>query len=161
MNKNNFSSWAVGVLVVLNVILVLILGPWPMAWSAKAMHNYNMGQMMDIDDQALAMEQHREYITSNLLASGRYTCCLTIPCSYCIAKTPGHGEGATCDCLEDIVNGQHPCGECIGEILEGHGNKYLSKYFAKSISEEVGEEYLSTLRDIIKDKYDISIEEQL
>lgn len=100
-------------------------------------------------------------IIGELIAQGEYVCCLEKPCAYCIEKTPGHGEGAACHCLEDVVNGVHPCGECIGEIMEGHGNKYLAEYFAVAIAEEVGQQYLDTLKQIISEKYDISIEEQL
>jgi hypothetical protein len=90
-----------------------------------------------------------------------YACCLDKPCTYCIEKTPGHGEGPTCRCLDDVVEGRNPCGECIGEILEGHGNRFLAKYFASAIAEEVGEDYTDTLKEIISDKYDISVEEQI
>tara|TARA_Y100000034_G_C6902645_1_gene417853 strand:+ start:1317 stop:1736 length:420 start_codon:yes stop_codon:yes gene_type:complete len=100
-------------------------------------------------------------IITSLIPEGGYRCCLEKPCAYCIEKTPGHGEGATCDCLSDVVNGVHPCGECIGEIMEGHGNRFLSKYFAKSIAEEVGEQHIDTLRQIMFEKYEIPIEEQL
>jgi len=37
--------------------------------------------------------------------------------------------------------------------MEGHGNKYLSKYFATAIAEEVGQEHLQTLETIIAQKY--------
>jgi hypothetical protein len=100
-------------------------------------------------------------IISHHKANGDYRCCLEKACTYCIEKSPGHGEGATCDCLSDVVEGRHPCGECIGEILEGHGNKYLSKYFASSIAEEVGQEHLPTLKKIISQKYNIDPEEQI
>ena len=114
------------------------------------------------------METKREFfitlkkdIQSEMLSHGKYKCCLEKPCVYCIEKTPGHGEGAECSCLEDIYNGVHPCGECIGEILEGHGNKYVSEYFASAIAEEVGIQHLDTLKQIISEKYDISVEEQV
>lgn len=95
-----------------------------------------------------------------MLSSGNYSCCLEVPCTYCIEKTPGHGQGPTCNCLKDVVEGKHPCGECIGEILEGHGNRFLAKYFAKAIAEEVGEEHTEILKQIIAAKYEISIETQ-
>ena len=115
----------------------------------------------DIDlkrDKFISLKQD---IQGNLLPQGNYQCCLEKPCTYCIEKSPGHGKGATCSCLEDIVNGVHPCGECIGEILEGHGNKFLAKYFAKAIAEEVGEQYSDSLKEIISEKYGISVGEQL
>lgn len=112
------------------------------------------------------MEKEREdfillknKIIGEQISQGNYKCCLEKPCTYCIEKTPGHGEGAICNCLEDIINGKHPCGECIGEILEGHGNPYLAEYFAKAIAEETGE--LDAIKKIISEKYEISIEEQL
>tara|TARA_Y100000296_G_C4982780_1_gene161464 strand:- start:25 stop:456 length:432 start_codon:yes stop_codon:yes gene_type:complete len=98
-------------------------------------------------------------IQKSLLKQGKYRCCLEKPCIYCIEKTPGHGEGAECSCLDDVVNGVHPCGECIGEILEGHGNPLLSEYFAKAIAEKTGEE--DAIKKIIEEKYGISIENQL
>lgn len=102
----------------------------------------------------------REEIQGDLMPQGKYRCCLEKPCTYCIEKSPGHGEGAVCDCLSDIINGKHPCGECIGEILEGHGNPYLAEYFARAIAEEAGEEHIDSLRLMISQKYLISIEEQ-
>jgi hypothetical protein len=107
----------------------------------------------DMHEKREEFVQEKDHIIGELLAQGDYTCCLKKPCTYCIEKTPGHGEGATCNCLADIVEGRHPCGECIGEILEGHGNKLLSKYFATAIAEEVGEEHLETLQKIITQKY--------
>ncbi len=89
-----------------------------------------------------------------LLAKGDYRCCLDKPCFYCFKK----GE---CDCLDKIMNGKHPCGECIGEILEGEGNPLLAEYFATAIAEKVGEQYAPTLKQIIADKYDMPVERQL
>ncbi len=113
------------------------------------------------------MSEHRDTFISEkkaiieyLLMNGKYRCCLEKPCVYCIEKSPGHGEGATCNCLEDIVNGENPCGECIGEIMEGNGNPYLAEYFALAIAEKVGMEYLDTLRQIMLDKYGIAVEKQ-
>ncbi len=91
--------------------------------------------------------------------NGDYACCLEKPCTYCIEKSPKHGEGATCTCLEDIMNGVHPCGECIGEILEGHGNLFIAKYFATAIAEETGEE--EAIQRIIKEKYGVPVGEQI
>ncbi len=113
----------------------------------------------DMEDSREKYISTKENIITSLIPQGKYRCCLEKPCAYCIEKTPGHGEGATCDCLSDIVNGVHPCGECIGEIMEGHGNIFLSKYFAKAIAEEVG--HIDTLRQIMLEKYEIPIEEQL
>ena len=95
----------------------------------------------------------KEGMQHDLMEKGMYRCCLEKPCTYCIEKTPGHGEGAACNCLEDVVNGVHPCGECIGEILEGHGNPYLEEYFAEAIAEEVGMQHLDTIEQIIEEKY--------
>jgi|SRR3989344_6352858 len=90
-----------------------------------------------------------------LIKKGKYQCCLKDPCNYCLIK---EGE---CDCLEEIVNGESPCGECIGEILEGNGNKYLRKYFAEAISEKIGGDYKDEIKIIISEKYGIPVEEQL
>jgi hypothetical protein len=115
---------------------------------------------MDIDEKRDRFITLKEDIQDEMKNNHQYRCCLEKPCTYCIEKTPGHGEGAVCDCLSDVVNGVHPCGECIGEILEGHGNSYLAEYFAAAIAEKVGEEHIRTLKQIISEKYEISAEEQ-
>ncbi len=97
----------------------------------------------------------------NLLAEGRYKCCLIKPCSYCFSDPDHQDKELVCDCIKDIMEGKHPCGECIGEILEGNGNPLISEYFATSIAEEVGEDYLVMLKQIIADKYDMPIDKQL
>ncbi len=120
-----------------------------------------------LNHSAMDMEEKRDHFVSlknnmqlELVEDREYKCCLMKPCTYCIEKTPGHGEGASCNCLKDIVEGVHPCGECIGEILEGHGNPNLAKYFANAIAEKVGEEHIQTLKEIIEEKYDAPVDEQ-
>lgn len=103
----------------------------------------------------------KDKIVQKLIAQGDYACCLEKPCTYCIEKTPGHGEGATCNCLADVMKGQHPCGECIGEILEGHGNRFLAPYFSAALAEELGESHLDELKVIISEKYGIAVEDQV
>lgn len=129
--------------IILAVILLLNFIPFPMSMNMK--HN----ELVSLKD-----DMHKE-----LLSQGMYQCCLEKPCALCLSKTPGHGEGATCSCLEDIMNGVHPCGECIGQILEGNGNKFLSKYFARAIAEKTGN--IDAIRQIISEKYGISVEDQL
>ncbi|MEE8325262.1 MAG: hypothetical protein V3R31_06355 [Candidatus Humimicrobiaceae bacterium] len=120
-----------------------------------------------LNHSTMDMEEKRDHFVSlknnmqlELVEDREYKCCLMKPCTYCIEKTPGHGEGASCNCLKDIVEGVHPCGECIGEILEGHGNPNLAKYFANAIAEKVGEEHIQTFKEIIEEKYDVPIDEQ-
>ena len=55
--------------------------------------------------------------------------------------------------------GKHPCGECIGEILEGHGNPLISEYFARAIAEKTGQE--DAIKRIIAEKYNMPVEEQV
>jgi len=119
---------------------------------------YGWGHAMD--DRRLAFLEQRDAMVSEMIHDGEYACCLVKPCIYCIEKTPGHGEGASCHCLDDVMNGQHPCGECIGEILEGHGNHLLAPYFGTAISEEVGLGHLEELQKIIEEKYGIPIGDQ-
>ncbi len=114
-----------------------------------------------MDDKRMEYIEEKDAIIQIQISKGNYACCLENPCAYCIEKTPGHGEGAICNCLEDVIMGRHPCGECIGEILEGHGNKFLAKYFAESITEEVGEDYKDSLKHIIQDKYGVSVQDQI
>lgn len=130
-------------------------------WAVSSMNQHQMhDHHQEMGDREVFIEM-KNHMIGEMIADEKYKCCLEKPCVYCIEKSPGHGEGATCNCLEDVVNGVHPCGECIGEILEGHGNRFLAKYFAKAISEEVGEEHLETIKQIVSHKYDISIEEQI
>jgi hypothetical protein len=130
-------------------------------WSVPDMYKHHKREHEQLIGDRESFIETKNSMISGMIAEGEYKCCLEKPCVYCIEKTPGHGEGATCSCLEDIVNGVHPCGECIGEILEGHGNRFLAKYFASSIAEEVGEEHLNSLKIIVANKYNISIEEQM
>ena len=169
--KNNLGSWAS--LIIVFVIALALGNVFTMVgWSMMGnlfgqptmMHDtdhYQYHQIMSMDENRLAYLEHRDGIMDDMRADGDYACCLETPCTYCIEKTPGHGAGASCHCLSDIMNGEHPCGECIGEILEGHGNKYLSQYFASAIAEEVGEDHLEAIQQIISEKYGISIDEQL
>jgi hypothetical protein len=99
-------------------------------------------------------------IRGDMANKGMYSCCLDHPCFYCIYKTPKHGEGAACECAKDILAGVHPCGECIGEIMEGHGDPVLAPYFAQAIAEEVGLQHKDQLKQIISEKYNISLEAQ-
>jgi hypothetical protein len=116
---------------------------------------------MSMENKRAEFISEKQAIFSELVAQGEYSCCLDKPCVYCIEKTPGHGEGASCHCLSDVVEGVHPCGECIGEIMEGHGNRFLAKYFATAIAEEVGQIHKDELKLIISEKYGIPIAEQI
>ena len=99
----------------------------------------------------------KEDLISKHLEHGTYRCCLNKPCSYCIGDAHDGRKG--CYCLENIMNGKSPCGECVGEILEGNGNKILAPYFAEAISENTGHE--ETVKQIISEKYNIPIEKQV
>jgi len=130
-----------------------------MPMSHEKSHKHFMGMSMDEKREEFILEKND--IHKEMMNQGDYSCCLENACTYCIEKTPGHGEGAECHCLEDIMNGEHPCGECIGEIMEGHGNPYLAKYFAKAIAEEMGEHHTDHLKEMMAEKYDIPVEEQV
>ena len=129
----------------INLILIIVI--------LIAIISSSIGMPMSMDEKRDEFILQKQEIQEELLSHGNYACCLEKPCTYCIEKSPKHGEGASCTCLEDIVNGVHPCGECIGEILEGHGNPYLKEYFPEAIAEEVGMQHLSTIEQIIGDKY--------
>ena len=114
---------------------------------------------MDMEHRRAEFISMKEGIQQDMRMDHQYRCCLEKPCTYCIEKDPKHGEGAACDCLSDIMNGVHPCGECIGEILEGHGNPHLAEYFATAIAEETGEK--GSIQKIIEEKYGVPIEDQI
>lgn len=97
----------------------------------------------------------------SLLAQGKYKCCMKKPCFRCFSKAGNQDKELVCDCLEDVMNSKHPCGECMGEILEGEGNPLIAEYFASSMAEKLGEQHLGTLKQIITEKYDILIDEQI
>lgn len=115
-------------------------------------NTFFINNMKTMDMKRAEFISLKNEIIGEQLLNGDYRCCLEKPCTYCIEKTPGHGEGAICDCLSDIINGIHPCGECIGEILEGHGNPYLAEYFPAAIAEKTGE--LEAIKRIIAEKYE-------
>ncbi|MBU1036546.1 hypothetical protein KKF32_00745 [Patescibacteria group bacterium] len=139
------------------LVLIILLGATLIVINFQTQNSF---AHKTIDEKRQEFVNEKDAIIGELIAQGEYACCLKKPCTYCIEKTPGHGKGATCNCLADIVEGRHPCGECIGEILEGHGNLYLTEYFAASIAEEVGEEHLETLEQIIAEKYNQTVQEK-
>jgi hypothetical protein len=99
-------------------------------------------------------------IQAELFSETGYRCCLAKPCSQCVGMTPEHGEGARCDCLEDVVTGKHPCDECIGAILTGGGNPLLAEYFAESIAEGIGRGHKPALMKLIEREYRMPGERQ-
>jgi hypothetical protein len=145
--KNTISKkWVLSLVIILSLSVIVVMQSHAVA---------------SVEEKRAHFIELKEDIQQTMKEELGYRCCLETPCVYCIEKTPGHGEGAVCDCLADIVNGVHPCGECIGEILEGHGNPLLAEYFATAIAEEVGEQHLSMLKRIISEKYDIPVDEQV
>ena len=146
------------------VLSILLLGfVFGRYWGVGSMHGHHM-QEHNHEEEMGSREMFigmKDQMIKDMIADENYKCCLEKPCAYCIEKTPGHGEGATCKCLEDVMNGVHPCGECIGEIMEGHGNRFISKYFASAIAEEVGLEHLEMLKLIMSDKYGVSVADQI
>ncbi len=149
--KKGVLYWILG-----SVIFVLVLSNILLFFYLPSLNHSNM----DLEEKRDHFVSLKNNMQLELVEDREYKCCLMKPCTYCIEKTPGHGEGASCNCLKDIVEGVHPCGECIGEILEGHGNPNLAKYFANAIAEKVGEEHIQTLKEIIEEKYDVPIDEQ-
>ena len=145
------------VLMVVIVVSLLAFASGAAAISAMLMNNeMNRG----VEDKRADYITLKENIQEDMRQDHRYRCCLMKPCAYCVEKTPGHGEGAECDCLEDIMNGAHPCGECIGEIMEGHGNPLIAKSFAVAIADEMGEQHLPALRQMMFEKYGVPVGEQ-
>jgi len=143
--------------LVIVLIFGLVAGYFFSPYSFIRTHDFHD---MHREDQREVFIAHRDHMVGHMIEDKEYKCCLEKPCTYCIEKTPGHGEGATCNCLKDVVEGKHPCGECIGEILEGHGNPLLASYFASAIAEEVGEQHVDTLKAIISEKYQYAYEKQ-
>lgn len=105
------------------------------------------------DEKYEELVANKNKVIKDLMAQGDYACCLKKPCSSCTTLDPWHGEGSKCTCLDDVVNGKYPCGECAGGILAGRGNKFLVDYFPQSLADKLGEEYLEMLKKIISEKY--------
>ena len=140
--------------LVLGLALVLVAGVffgYFLKPSAPSEDHLAAIKSQSVPEQRDAWIEVADSIRGTLAMEGKYDCCLEDPCWYCIQKTPGHGEGAECTCGQDILNGEHPCGECIGEILEGHGLPELKPYYAKAIAHKVGEQHLEHLEEIIND----------
>ena len=159
--ENNESKNSKNSLLKIGGLLVIgaVIGLFSFGFGFKGGMPWMHG-LMQMDEHRHAVISHKDIIQEELISQGEFACCLEKPCTYCIEKTPGHGEGASCHCLTDVVEGKHPCGECIGEIMEGHGNPLLAQYFAQSIAEEVGEQHLSTLKQIVLEKYDLPVSQQ-
>jgi hypothetical protein len=102
----------------------------------------------------------RDEMWHEMLPDGDYACCLHKPCSSCAMLDPHHGEGSACTCLDDVMNGRHPCGECVGGIIGGRGNPFLAKYFARSLADGQPGPYYEALKQIVADKYGVAEDEQ-
>ncbi len=88
-----------------------------------------------------------------LIKQGKYRCCLEKPCRYCFYKNNPDENGRLCNCLDEVVAGEAPCGECLGEILEGEGNHLLKEYFPNSLADELGKENLPFIKRLLQKKY--------
>lgn len=141
------------------VLVGLLIGAVGLAYTYPNGLPYMHGERMALEDHHVDYLEHEAYMHDALIDSEHYACCLEKPCHTCLSLDPYHGEGASCTCLEDVVNGKAPCGECTGGILAGRGNKYLAEYFAASLADEVGEEHLETMQRIIEDTYGLDPEE--
>lgn len=142
--------------LILGLTLVLIAGlliGYVIKPSAPSEDHLTMIKNKSIAEQREDWMAIADSIRGELAVHGEFDCCLVKPCWYCIQKTPGHGEGAKCECRQNILDGEHPCGECIGEILEGHGLAELKPYYAKAIAHKVGSEHEVHLQEIINDMY--------
>jgi hypothetical protein len=134
------------------IVVFMLIG---FALGVTTNRTWHLFPEMDIHDKRTMLMEEQGIMIFELLEKGDYACCLERPCMYCLKKKEG------CDCLEEVLNGEHPCGECIGEILEGNGNRFLAEHFANAISEEVGEQHKAVLQQIISEKYRITIDEQV
>ena len=92
-----------------------------------------------VDNPRAAISDHQRSEIHKLTKEGKYRCCLNTPCTYCFVNSSIKNDNMICDCLDEVVSGEVPCGECVGEILEGNGNKYLTEYFPEIISKVIYE----------------------
>ncbi len=115
---------------------------------------------LDRDGQHEVFTAMRDHLHHEMIPDGDYRCCLAKACTSCAALDPWHGEGASCSCLEDVVNGRPPCGECVGGIMMGRGNPLLAKYFASSIAGKLGAGHAEALKRIIEEQYGTPVADQ-
>ncbi len=147
MNKNNMNRNNMNrnnVFIILTVVFAVLFfvtftGVYKFGYNLP--HNYIFSKSMH----------------NSMMGESGYGCCTQIACVFCLTDSEHKG---VCDCFEEVVNGESPCAECVGNILQGNGNKYLAKSFAKAISEKMGDEYLLPLKDIIAQKYNVPVNEQ-
>jgi hypothetical protein len=136
--------------LILGLVLVLIAG-MSMGYfikpSAPARDHVSAIKSQTIDDQRSTWIEIGDSLKARLASQGEYDCCILQPCNYCL-----YDEGE-CGCRQDILAGRHPCGECIGEILEGNGLPKLKPYFAKAIAHKVGARHQAHLQEIIDGLY--------
>jgi hypothetical protein len=85
----------VGVCIVLIAVIVILSGTRD-TFAEKS-----------LDEKREEFISERDAIIQEQIVQGKYACCLEKPCTYCIEKTPKHGEGASCSCLDDVMNGVH------------------------------------------------------
>ena len=153
INRKNITT---GSLV---VILVVFLIGGGVLFISQSRIDHNSNEYTKEYNDEIIIEKNNAI--KDLLAEGRYKCCMKKPCFRCFSKKENQEKDLVCDCLVDIMNGKHPCGECIGEILEGEGNPLVAEYFATAIAEKFGKQHLDTLQQIINEKYYIPINQQI
>ncbi len=120
------------------------------SWGMQLAHlQMSMDQLGELKDRQIA----------SLIDADRYKCCLEEPCGYCLFKNKGQ-DGLVCDCLKDVMEGEAPCGECVGEILEGEGNPLLAAYFSKALIEEFGEANRQLIDSLVNQRYPNHIKTQ-
>jgi len=151
MTDKNISKIKSGWVVPL--IIAIVVAGIPILFHTMNMEEMVMDSINGEKNMRLAIASEQKEAMYQLIREGKYRCCIENPCSYCFLNSTVSEDGTVCDCLDEIVNGEHPCGECIGEILEGNGNKYLSEYFPAAIADEIGDQYLGVLGKIVDDKY--------
>lgn len=147
MNKNLVIS-LLGIVV---ITVVVIYGSGLFFDESSSVCEVDLGSGKEIAFEEIKAQ--KDEMIMALATEGKYRCCLEKPCASCLTLDPWHGEGVECSCLDDLVNGKYPCGECAGGILAGRGNKYLTEYFAPSIADKMGEEHLEVIEKIISEKY--------
>ena len=112
--------------------------------------------------QAARAAAHQSTAIRRLAAAGLYRCCTKNPCTYCFSDTRHYtGKGAACACIDDLMNSNPPCPECIGVILRGGGNPLIAEYFAAALSRALGGEYYPLLVRLMEERYGIAPEAQL
>lgn len=144
MKKKTNKGWNNKVilgLVLAGIFLISISGAYFLGKMNMETGQNSLDSEISSNHDELSIVGEVNSIKQDLKDGDKYNCCLSEDsCTHCLMK---HGD---CDCLEDMMNGEEVCGECLGEWIEGEG--HACPMMAAGFHEAYPE-----IWEIIEDKY--------